>query len=283
MNDICKRLFATVQALAPKTEYEEFYKVVEKRVLGYESRILKDIKDGITIETLNTKKQRKAPEEKTAVAKQKKQQKRAKRKKEARDNLTKEEILQDDRFFFIAGYTSGGAPYGVTWEEMGLKLFDSLSVWQNVAFGLIENQNMPKKQAKNEAIRVLRQVGLAPDVADLSPSELSGGMQKRVGLARAIATKPEIIFFDEPTTGLDPIMSDVINDLIIKSVKGLGATALTITHDMASARKIADKIAMLYKGKIIWQGTVKEMDKTDNPYVRQFINGCSQGPIKVEV
>lgn len=165
----------------------------------------------------------------------------------------------------------------------GGALFDSLSVWQNVAFGLIENQNMPKKQAKNEAIRVLRQVGLAPDVADLSPSELSGGMQKRVGLARAIATKPEIIFFDEPTTGLDPIMSDVINDLIIESVKGLGATALTITHDMASARKIADKIAMLYKGKIIWQGTVKEMDKTDNPYVRQFINGCSQGPIKVEV
>ena len=158
-----------------------------------------------------------------------------------------------------------------------------MTVWQNVAFGLIENQNMPKKQAKNEAIRVLRQVGLAPDVADLSPSELSGGMQKRVGLARAIATKPEIIFFDEPTTGLDPIMSDVINDLIIESVKGLGATALTITHDMASARKIADKIAMLYKGKIIWQGTVKEMDKTDNPYVRQFINGCSQGPIKVEV
>ena len=126
MNDICKRLFATVQALAPKTEYEEFYKVVEKRVLGYESRILKDIKDGITIETLNTKKQRKAPEEKTAVAKQKKQQKRAKRKKEARDNLTKEEILQDDRFFFIAGYTSGGAPYGVTWEEMGLKPWEDL-------------------------------------------------------------------------------------------------------------------------------------------------------------
>ena len=165
----------------------------------------------------------------------------------------------------------------------GAALFDSLSVWENVAFGLIENQKMPKKEAKTEAIRVLRQVGLAPDVADLSPSELSGGMQKRVGLARAIATRPEIIFFDEPTTGLDPIMSDVINDLILESVKGLGATALTITHDMASARKIADKIAMLYKGKIIWQGTVKEMDKTDNPYVRQFINGCSQGPIKVEV
>lgn len=165
----------------------------------------------------------------------------------------------------------------------GGALFDSLSVWENVGFGLIENQNMDKKTAKMEAIRVLRQVGLAPDVADLSPSELSGGMQKRVGLARAIATRPEIIFFDEPTTGLDPIMSDVINDLIIESVKGLGATALTITHDMASARKIADKIAMLYKGKIIWQGTVKEMDKTNNEYVKQFINGCSHGPIKVEV
>ena len=165
----------------------------------------------------------------------------------------------------------------------GGALFDSLSVWENVAFDLLENRGMNKKDAKNEAIRVLRSVGLAPDVAELSPSELSGGMQKRVGLARAIASRPEIIFFDEPTTGLDPIMSDVINDLIIESVKGLGATALTITHDMASARKIADRIAMLYQGKIVWQGTVKEMDKTDNPYVRQFINGSSQGPIKVEV
>ncbi len=165
----------------------------------------------------------------------------------------------------------------------GAALFDSLKVWENVAFGLIENQKMPRKSALREAIRVLRQVGLGADVADLYPSELSGGMQKRVGLARAIATKPEIIFFDEPTTGLDPIMSDVINNLIIESVKGLGATALTITHDMASARKIADKIAMLYKGKIVWQGTVKEMDKTNNPYVKQFINGSSEGPISVEV
>ena len=165
----------------------------------------------------------------------------------------------------------------------GAALFDSLKVWENVAFGLIENKKMPRKSALREAIRVLRQVGLGADVADLSPSELSGGMQKRVGLARAIATRPEIIFFDEPTTGLDPIMSDVINNLIIESVKGLGATALTITHDMASARKIADKIAMLYKGKIVWQGTVKEMDKTTNPYVKQFINGNSEGPISVEV
>ena len=165
----------------------------------------------------------------------------------------------------------------------GAALFDSLTVWENVAFGLLENKHMPKKQAKKEAIKVLRQVGLAPDVADLYPSELSGGMQKRVGLARAIATNPEIIFFDEPTTGLDPIMSDVINDLIVESVRNLGATALTITHDMASARKIADKIAMLYHGKIIWYGTVEEMNKTDNPYVKQFVNGCSQGPIKIEV
>lgn len=165
----------------------------------------------------------------------------------------------------------------------GGALFDSLSVWENVAFALLENQKVNREKAKVEAIRVLRQVGLAPDVADLSPSELSGGMQKRVGLARAIITNPEIIFFDEPTTGLDPIMADIINDLIVESAKGLGATTLTITHDMASVRKIADRVAMLYKGKIIWQGTVKEMDKTEDPYVQQFINGCSQGPIKVEI
>lgn len=165
----------------------------------------------------------------------------------------------------------------------GGALFDSLSVWENVAFGLLENQKMPRRQAREKAVEVLRQVGLGPDVADLSPSELSGGMQKRVGLARAVATRPEVIFFDEPTTGLDPIMADVINDLIIDSVKKLGASALTITHDMASARKIADRIAMLYQGKIIWQGTVAEMDGIDNPYVCQFVNGCSKGPIKVEV
>lgn len=165
----------------------------------------------------------------------------------------------------------------------GAALFDSLSVWENVAFRLLENSPMSRKDAKLEAIRVLRQVGLAPDVADLSPAELSGGMQKRVGLARAVISRPEIIFFDEPTTGLDPIMADVINDLIIESARGLGATTLTITHDMASARKIADRIAMLYQGKIIWSGTVKEMDKSENAYLKQFISGSSQGPIKVEV
>ena len=165
----------------------------------------------------------------------------------------------------------------------GGALFDSLSVWENVAFGLLENKKMPRKLAKKQAIKYLKQVGLSSDISDLSPSELSGGMQKRVGLARAIATQPEIIFFDEPTTGLDPIMADVINDLIITSVKKIGASALTITHDMASARKIADRIAMLYKGKIIWQGTVEELEKTDNPYVIQFVKGNSEGPIKVEV
>ena len=164
----------------------------------------------------------------------------------------------------------------------GGALFDSLSVWENVAFDLIQNRGVSRKEAKIVAIKVLRQVGLSSDIADLYPSELSGGMQKRVGLARAVITKPEIIFFDEPTTGLDPIMADVINDLIIESAKDLGATTLTITHDMVSARKIADKIAMLYQGKIIWYGTVKELDKTDNPYVKQFIKGSSKGPIKVE-
>lgn len=164
----------------------------------------------------------------------------------------------------------------------GGALFDSLTVWENVAFDLIQNRGISKKEAKIVAIKVLRQVGLGADIADLYPSELSGGMQKRVGLARAVITRPEIIFFDEPTTGLDPIMADVINDLIIESAKDLGATTLTITHDMTSARKIADKIAMLYQGKIIWYGSVKEMDKTDNPYVRQFIQGSSKGPIMVE-
>jgi phospholipid/cholesterol/gamma-HCH transport system ATP-binding protein len=165
----------------------------------------------------------------------------------------------------------------------GAALFDSLSVWENVSFGLIQGKKVNKDKAREIAIKTLSQVGLNKDVADLYPAELSGGMQKRVGLARAIATKPEIIFFDEPTTGLDPIMADVINDLIIKCVKELGATALSITHDMASARKIADKIAMLYKGKIIWYGDVDEIDKTDNPYVKQFVNGEAKGPIEMEL
>lgn len=165
----------------------------------------------------------------------------------------------------------------------GGALFDSLPVWRNVAFGLIEGKGIGKAQARADAIENLRRVGLTPDIADLSPAELSGGMQKRVSLARAIATTPDLIFFDEPTTGLDPIMADVINDLIVDRVKALGATAVTITHDMASARKIADHIAMIFKGKIIWHGPVSEIDRSGNAYVEQFIHGRAEGPIQMDV
>ena len=162
-------------------------------------------------------------------------------------------------------------------------LFDSLAVWENVAFGLIQGRGMGRKQAREIAIQKLAKVGLGPEVAGLSPAELSGGMQKRVGLARAIAADPEIIFFDEPTTGLDPIMADIINALIVDTVKDVGATTLSITHDMVSARKIADRIAMLYKGKIIWNGPTRDIDASGNPYVDQFIHGRAEGPIKMEV
>lgn len=165
----------------------------------------------------------------------------------------------------------------------GGALFDSIPVWENVAFGLIQGKGMNKKDAKEVAVEKLRRVGLSPDVGELSPSELSGGMQKRVGLARAIAVEPEIIFFDEPTTGLDPIMADKINDLIVECVKDLGATTLSITHDMASARKIADEIAMLYKGKIIWQGNKSDIDNSGNEYVDQFIHGRAHGPIHMDI
>ncbi len=165
----------------------------------------------------------------------------------------------------------------------GAALFDSLPVWENVAFGLIQGRNMGRKQARDIAMEKLRQVGLGPEVGELHPAELSGGMQKRVGLARAIAADPEIIFFDEPTTGLDPIMADVINNLIVDSVKRLGATTISITHDMASARKIADRIAMIHKGEIIWQGTARAVDTSGNPYVDQFIHGRAEGPIQMEI
>ncbi len=165
----------------------------------------------------------------------------------------------------------------------GSALFDSLKVWENVAFGLIQGRSMPRDQAKQIALDKLGQVGLGPEVGELSPSELSGGMQKRVALARAIAAEPEIIFFDEPTTGLDPIMADVINNLIKACVQKLGATTLSITHDMASARKIADYIAMIYKGRIIWQGPAADVDHSGNEYVDQFIHGRAEGPIKMEI
>jgi phospholipid/cholesterol/gamma-HCH transport system ATP-binding protein len=165
----------------------------------------------------------------------------------------------------------------------GSALFDSLPVWENVAFGLIQGHGMARSRAHEVALQKLAKVGLGPEVGDLSPAELSGGMQKRVGLARAVAADPEIIFFDEPTTGLDPIMADIINDLIIATVKDVGATTLSITHDMVSARKIADRIAMLYKGKIIWQGPTSDIDSSGNPFVEQFIHGSAEGPIKMEV
>lgn len=165
----------------------------------------------------------------------------------------------------------------------GGALFDSLPVWENITFALLQNKQISRAQAKELAVEKLKSVGLAPDVATLSPSELSGGMQKRVALARAIAANPEIIFFDEPTTGLDPIMADVINQLIVKCSKELGATTLTITHDMSSVRRIAHRVAMLYQGKLIWQGEAREIDRSGNEYVDQFVHGRGEGPITASV
>ncbi len=165
----------------------------------------------------------------------------------------------------------------------GGALFDSLRVWENVAFGPIQSDGMAPAQAREAAVAKLGAVGLGPEIGDLFPSELSGGMQKRVALARAIAREPEIIFFDEPTTGLDPIMADVINDLIVKCVSDLGATAVSITHDMASARKIGHRIGMLHEGKLIWQGPVADIDRSGNAYVDQFIHGRAEGPIRMQV
>ncbi|MEL6830630.1 MAG: ATP-binding cassette domain-containing protein [Pseudomonadota bacterium] len=159
-------------------------------------------------------------------------------------------------------------------------LFDSLTVWENVAFRLINADGMSRRDAKERAVAALKQVRLGSDVADLRPAELSGGMQKRVGLARAIAAKPELIFFDEPTTGLDPITADAINDLIVEQTKALGAATVSITHDMASARKIADEIAMLFEGEIIWRGPAELVDNSGNAHVDQFVNGRADGPIQ---
>ncbi len=171
------------------------------------------------------------------------------------------------------------ARFGMLFQ--GGALFDSLRVWENVAFRLMRGATkLPKDQARAIAIEKLRRVGLKPETADLFPGELSGGMQKRVGLARAIAAEPEIIFFDEPTTGLDPIMSGVINELIREIVTEMGATAMTITHDMSSVRAIADRVAMLHDGLIRWTGPVSDMDQADDPYLQQFIHGRAEGPIE---
>jgi phospholipid/cholesterol/gamma-HCH transport system ATP-binding protein len=171
------------------------------------------------------------------------------------------------------------ARFGMLFQ--GGALFDSLPVWQNVAFRLLRGSLMrPQEEARAIAIDKLRRVGLKADVADMLPAELSGGMQKRVGLARAIAAEPEIIFFDEPTTGLDPIMAGVINDLIREIVTEMGATAMTITHDMSSVRAIADNVAMLHDGVIKWTGPVADMDNSGDPYLDQFIHGRATGPIE---
>ena len=182
------------------------------------------------------------------------------------------DATQGDRDAFLARF-------GMLFQ--GGALFDSLPVWQNVAFRLMRGAlKRPKDEAREIAIEKLRRVGLTEDVADRYPAELSGGMQKRVGLARAIAAEPEIIFFDEPTTGLDPIMSGVINDLIREIVVEMGATAITITHDMTSVRAIADKVAMLHGGVIQWTGPVEKMDTSGDPYVTQFVSGSAEGPIE---
>ena len=183
-----------------------------------------------------------------------------------------QDVTQADRDAFLARF-------GMLFQ--GGALFDSLPVWQNIAFRLMRGSlKRPKDEARDIAIEKLRRVGLKPDVADRFPAELSGGMQKRVSLARAIAADPEIIFFDEPTTGLDPIMSGVINDLIREIVVDMGATAMTITHDMTSVRTIADDIAMLHAGRIQWTGQVGDMDQSGDPYIDQFINGRANGPIE---
>ena len=183
-----------------------------------------------------------------------------------------QDVTQADRDAFLARF-------GILFQ--GGALFDSLPVWQNIAFRLMRGSlKRPKDEARAIAIEKLRRVGLKADVADRFPAELSGGMQKRVSLARAIAAEPEIIFFDEPTTGLDPIMSGVINDLIREIVVDMGATAMTITHDMTSVRTIADDIAMLHAGRIQWTGPVGDMDQSGDPYIDQFINGRADGPIE---
>lgn len=173
------------------------------------------------------------------------------------------------------------AKFGMLFQ--GAALFDSLTIWENVAFRLLYSDRVPRAQARERAIETMRKVRLAPETANLRPVELSGGMQKRAGLARAIISKPDILFFDEPTTGLDPITADAINDLIVDMVKDLGCAAVSITHDMASARKIADEIAMIHEGKIVWRGPAAGIDQSGSPMVDQFVNGRADGPIKAVV
>jgi len=165
----------------------------------------------------------------------------------------------------------------------GGALFDSLPIWENVAFRLIYAEQMGRKEAKERAIATMRRVRLGPEQADKFPIELSGGMQKRASLARAIISRPQILFFDEPTTGLDPITADAINDLIVEMVKDLGCAAVSITHDIASAEKIGDECAMLYDGRIIWRGPASALRNSGDARVDQFVHGRSEGPIAAVV
>ena len=186
--------------------------------------------------------------------------------------LDAEDVTRAERDPFLA-------KFGMLFQ--GGALFDSMPVWQNVAFRLLRGSlRKPVEEAREIAVAKLARVGLGREVAEKFPAELSGGMQKRVSLARAIAADPQVIFFDEPTTGLDPIMAGVINDLIREIVVEMGATAMTITHDMSSVRAIADRVAMLHRGKIRWEGPVAEMDAASDPYLRQFITGAAEGPIE---
>ncbi len=169
--------------------------------------------------------------------------------------------------------------FGVLFQRQGL--FDSLPIWQNVAFRLLQDNGVSKAEARERAVEKLASVGLTADTADLYPSELSGGMQKRAGLARAIATDPEIIFLDEPTAGLDPIMSNIISELITARQSDLGATIISVVSDMAVVREIAERVAMLHEGRIVWQGTADELETTDNEYVHQFVNQLIDGPIQM--
>lgn len=162
-------------------------------------------------------------------------------------------------------------------------LFDSLPVWENVTFGLLARRMLRRGEAPARAAEILSQVGLAGSVGELYPAELSGGMQKRVALARAIAATPDILLFDEPTTGLDPIMGAVIDGLIRDCVKRLGSTAIAITHDMASACRIGDAAAMLHGGKIVWNGPATSLMESGNPLVDQFTHGRRDGPIRMEL
>lgn len=169
--------------------------------------------------------------------------------------------------------------FGVLFQRQGL--FDSQTIWENVAFRLLQEPGIRRETARERAIEKLGQVGLLPETADLFPSEVSGGMQKRVGLARAIATDPEILFLDEPTAGLDPILSTIISELINERVDELGATVISIVSDLAVVRNIADSVVMLHEGRVVWNGPVAELDETDNPYVRQFVTQSIDGPIKM--